>query len=220
LGHGILEVCAMAETLLAARGLTGCADATPLAVGFPAVSDELASLTTFFGLSPALGVPRAFVCLPEQLAIRRLPHANALFLQIFERKAGEELSRLPPHDDFDAKLRAEITRQLARGKLALKDCADSLGMSARTLERRLSDRGTRYQELLDSVRKASALRWLKEGRAVEEVAVLLGYSERSSFHRACVRWFRKTPVELRQSLPAAARRPEIAAPLDAPEDDR
>jgi len=40
---------------------------------------------------------------------------------------------------------------------------------------------------------------LREQRSIEEISVLLGYSERSAFHRACLRWFGKTPAQLRET---------------------
>ena len=67
-------------------------------------------------------------------------------------------------------------------------------MSPRTLERRLAAHGERHQDLVESVRRELAVRMLDESQGIEEVALLLGYTERSSFHRAFVRWFGKTPA--------------------------
>ena len=106
---------------------------------------------------------------------------------------------MPPESDLVANVRSEIVRGLARGRFALGDCAEALGTSQRTLERRLAEHGTPYQELVDGVRRGLALRLLKDTRGIEEVALLLGYTERSSFHRACLRWFGKTPLELRRA---------------------
>ncbi len=197
-GHGVLEVCALAETMSAARALTGRMNEAALAVGLPSTTDSLEELGAFFGRPPELGVKTAFVVLSNELADTRLVHANALFLSVFERQAAEELATLPPENDLVASVRHEITRGFARGRFALADCADALATSPRTLERRLAELGVPYQELVESVRRELALRLLKEPRGIEEVALLLGYTERSSFHRACLRWFGKTPLELRR----------------------
>jgi AraC-like DNA-binding protein len=67
------------------------------------------------------------------------------------------------------------------------------------VERRLAEQGERYQELVESVRRDLALRMLEESRGIDELAALLGYTERSSSHRAFVRWFGKTPATFQRS---------------------
>lgn len=199
IGHGILEVCALTETLAGARAITGRSTEAALAVGFPSVSDDVGELTRFFGVVPEMGVERAFVILSNSLVDTSLSSAHALFLSVFERQAREELAHMPPEDDLIENARAQINRGLVRGHFTLSNVADALGMSPRTLERRLAEHGERYQKLVESVQRGLALRMLEESRSVEEVAALLGYTERSSFHRAFVRWFGKTPVAFQQS---------------------
>jgi AraC-like DNA-binding protein len=197
-GHAILEVCALAETMAGARALTGRSTEAALAVGFPSVSDDVAELTRFFGVVPEVGVERAFVVLSDSLLDARLSSAHALFLAVFERQAREELASLPPEGDLLEDVRAQIRRGLVRGHFALSNVADALGISPRTLERRLTERGERYQELVESIRRDLASRLLDGTRSVGEVATLLGYTERSSFHRAFVRWFGQTPAAFQQ----------------------
>lgn len=197
-GHDVLEVCALAETMTAARALTGRSNEAALAVGLPSVSDDVEKLARFFGVVPKVGVEVAFVVLSNTLLDTRLSSAHALFLSVFERQAREELARLPPEADLAANVRAQIGRGLVRGHFTLSHIADALGMSARTLERRLAEHGERYQEVVESERRRLASQMLKAGKSVEEVAALLGYTERSSFHRAFVRWFGKTPAAFQQ----------------------
>jgi len=76
--------------------------------------------------------------------------------------------------------------------------ARQLGMSERTLHRRLAEDGASYQELLEEVRKAAASRYLDESPlAISEIAYLLGYSEPAAFHRAFKRWYATTPEHFR-----------------------
>lgn len=195
-GHAILEVCALAETAKAVRAVTLRNQETPLAVGLPSSSDDPVALEQYFGIQPALGVPRAFCLWSEEVMDLPLPTAHELFRGVFESQAQAELEALPAADDLLARVSSEIRRGLARGHFALADSARALGLSSRTLERRLVERGSRYRELVDGVRRDAARRLLAERRPIEEVAVLLGYAERASFHRACVRWFGKTPAQL------------------------
>lgn len=82
----------------------------------------------------------------------------------------------------------------------LDEMASTLGLSSRTLVRRLSDEGESYQALLDEVRKEEALWFLRETRlSVEEIATQLGYRDPSNFSRTCKRWFGRTPRELRNA---------------------
>jgi AraC-like DNA-binding protein len=199
IGHGILEVCALAETLSGARALTGRPTEEALSLGFPSVSDDVDELLRFFGVVPEIGVERAFIVLSDSVLDTRLSSAHALFLSVFERQAREELASLPPEGDLLASVRAQVSRGLLRGRFALGDVAAALGTSPRTLERRLTEHGERYQELVESVRRDLASRLLDGTRSVNEVATLLGYAERSSFHRAFVRWFGETPAAFQQS---------------------
>lgn len=89
--------------------------------------------------------------------------------------------------------RVLITQRLASGA-PMPDVAAALGLSERTLRRRLAGDGTTYQRLLDEVRQSLAEELLATGRlSVGEVAVRLGYAEASSFILAHRRWTGRTP---------------------------
>jgi AraC-like DNA-binding protein len=195
-GHAILEVCALAEAAIGVRMATGRSQEAPLALGFPSTEDDTSALERHFGIRPELGTSRAFCIWSEEVMDLRLRMAHELFRAVFERQAQAELEALPPVEDLLARVSAEIRRGLARGRFTLADSARALGLSSRTLERRLGEHGSHYRELLVRVRRDTARRLLAERRQIEEVAVLLGYAERASFHRACVRWFGRTPAQL------------------------
>jgi len=74
-----------------------------------------------------------------------------------------------------------------------------LGLSQRTLQRRLSDEGTTFARIVDRTRRELSEHYLTEPNvAAFEVAFLLGYSEPSAFHRAFRRWTGMTPQEFRR----------------------
>ncbi len=195
--HEPLEVCALAETFLAVRGLTGRIDEPPVAFGFPSLQAPDEALTSFFGRPPERGARRAFVTIAAPALDAPIPTAHALYRTIFENQARAELDALPAADDTIARARDFIGRGLAAGNFGLERCANALATSSRTLERRLAELGTTYAAEVDGVRKDRAARFLREGRPIDEVAALVGYSERASLHRACVRWFDRTPGQLR-----------------------
>ena len=85
-----------------------------------------------------------------------------------------------------------------RGELARR-----LHLSERTLQRRLADEGSSYQQLLNDTRRQLAERYLRDGQlAATEIALLLGYSEPSVFFRAFRQWTGLTPGEYRASQQA------------------
>jgi len=89
----------------------------------------------------------------------------------------------------------QALRRLLRGDdPTLGAVAEQLRMSERTLQRRLAEQKLSFTDLLDDVRRESALEYLKARRvSVEEVAFLLGFATPSSFFRAFKRWTGTTP---------------------------
>ena len=78
--------------------------------------------------------------------------------------------------------------------------AESLGLSTRTLQRKLAALGLSYRGLLEKTRYELALRYLDDPRkSVTEITFLLGFSEQSAFTRAFKRWNGKAPSDYRQS---------------------
>jgi AraC-like DNA-binding protein len=77
-------------------------------------------------------------------------------------------------------------------------------MSVRTLTRLLAAEGTTYRELLETLRRDLAGRYLAgDALSVSEISFLLGFAELSSFHRAFKRWTGRTPAEFRQQFKRA-----------------
>ena len=81
---------------------------------------------------------------------------------------------------------------------SLQHLARSLGMSSRTLRRRLEDEHTSYRELLDDLRRNTAIKYLRDtDMSVEEVADALGFSNAANFRHAFRRWTSAAPREFR-----------------------
>lgn len=84
---------------------------------------------------------------------------------------------------------------------ALPAAARALGMSPRTLRRRLAQEGTTYRELSQSRRCEAARELLRNPElTLQGVAVELGFSDLTAFHRAFRRWSGRTPGEYRAAL--------------------
>ena len=76
--------------------------------------------------------------------------------------------------------------------------AAALGLSVRSLRRRLKEDGTSYQELFDEIRMSLAIGYLRESNMPgEDLAALVGFSEYRNFRRAFNRWTGKSPASYR-----------------------
>ena len=100
---------------------------------------------------------------------------------------------------------ARAVREFLSGSLpaaaTLDDAARALGMSARTLHRRLDDEGTSFRDVKDALRREIALDRLETTRSsVAQIAAELGYSEPSAFFRAFQGWTGVAPSAHRRRL--------------------
>lgn len=155
----------------------------------PRDRDRYASL---LGLLPTFGAPIDEVRVPTAILATPTPRADPMLAAFFERYLDTLLARLPT-DSFVGRTVTAIEPLLAGGAVELETVAGRMGVSTRTLQRRLSIAGTSFSDLVDRTRRAKALALMDAGMARGEIAWLLGYSEPSAFHRAFVRWTKTTP---------------------------
>lgn len=118
--------------------------------------------------------------------------------RFFDSHLETELAQLQDDTSLDKRVRIQISQSLSEGVPAVSEIASRLGMSARTLQRRLSDRGHPFQSLVDDARRELAQRLLRQTEySLADVAFLTGFSEQSAFNRAFRRWQGQTPRSYR-----------------------
>jgi len=123
------------------------------------------------------------------------PYLNHLMLKDCEAALAGRGAGLSP---LRTKVENAISPMLPHGRVPVKDVARSLGMSERTLTRRLSDEGLKFTEILQHLRRDLAVRYLDDRKLhVSKIAWLLGFQEVSAFTHAFKRWTGKTPSEMR-----------------------
>ncbi|MGB0748530.1 MAG: AraC family transcriptional regulator ligand-binding domain-containing protein [Magnetospiraceae bacterium] len=85
----------------------------------------------------------------------------------------------------------------------VEEIAEQMGMSARSLRRRLSAEKTSYREICANVLSQIAMRYLRDtSLAVEHIASVIGFDNAANFRRAFRRWTGMTPLEFRHSAGA------------------
>jgi AraC-like DNA-binding protein len=119
-------------------------------------------------------------------------------LGVLDRHAEDALAQRPAVVDFVAQVRARVGERLRDAPPALETIAGDLGLSPRTLQRRLTTEGTSFQKLLESAREELARTYVKEGAMpIADIALRLGYADSTAFLRAFKRWTGKTPKQFR-----------------------
>ncbi|HSY94522.1 MAG TPA: AraC family transcriptional regulator, partial [Steroidobacteraceae bacterium] len=102
-----------------------------------------------------------------------------------------------------AKVRRRL-RQFLPGEVPdFEGLAEELNMTPATMRRRLHEEGESYQSIKDQLRRDLAIGYLSHSsRSVMDIALELGFSERSAFHRAFRKWTGASPGEFRRTLQA------------------
>jgi AraC-like DNA-binding protein len=152
----------------------------------------------FFGCEVAFGSNRDEIAFSPALQSMPLasadPFLNALLIEQFEQTRTDR--RRPVV--LRASVENEIVPLLPHGRAQAAAIAQKLGMSQRTLARRLASEGLSFTSVLDGLRRDLAKHYLREGGVpITTIAWLLGYQEVSAFTHACKRWTGKTPKQAR-----------------------
>ena len=102
--------------------------------------------------------------------------------------------------DLRARLESLLLSHLPLGNLTAQGAADELGLSLRTLQRRLHDKNASFQQVLDALRKKQAWHWVTSGHLpLAEISYRLGFRHTGNFTRAFKRWFAVAPLQARLS---------------------
>jgi AraC-like DNA-binding protein len=107
--------------------------------------------------------------------------------------------------DLVTRLRRELRVALIKGHVSAIAIAAQLGMSRRTLDRRLDASGLQFQEALDEARCEYAQQMLAYTRLeIANIATIVGYADPSVLTRGFVRWTGVTPSQWRTKLASNA----------------
>ncbi len=198
LHRGLAEL-ALGSMLIGVQA--GCDEAIcPIEVHFQAPQPaSISEHKRIFQCPITWNAPCDVLIVSSEVLDRKMVHADPGLAKVLDRYVSELIARLPKHDDFIDQVVRSIELEFRQGHSKAEGVAKRLGISPRTLQRRLREHDTNFQELLDKMRCELAMQHLQSRRfSIGEIAYFLGFSEPSAFHRAFRRWTGKTTSEYRQ----------------------
>jgi len=162
-------------------------------------SGSISKLAHYLGEDIEFGSDVDEIVFPTNSAKWPLVEADTRLNKILVKVCEETLST---HESNTSAFRTEveniISSLLPHGHARAEIVARKLGVSERTLARRLAKEGVTFIEVLQQLKASLATRYLDEGQMpISKIAWLLGFEEVSSFSHACRRWLGKSPRELR-----------------------
>ena len=159
--------------------------------------DDPTRYLEYFHAPVEFSAPVNILCFSKESLEAHLRTANPRLARINDRVVTQYLAQFDK-GSMTMRVRAKLIDLLSAGNVTQQEVADSLHMSLRTLQRKLSEENTSYKELLDETRRELANQYLRQATlSVSEVTYLLGFSEPSNFSRAFKRWTGRTPSEFR-----------------------
>lgn len=136
-----------------------------------------------------------------QLLELPLHQGNQQLLASLESQAKAQLSNLSIDTSIVSQTQKLIKDNLQTGHFHQKDIAELLGISGKTLQRRLKAESTHFQRLLNQVRLQQAFQLLEQHQLkLTEISQQLGFSEPRSFYRYFSRLTQYTPGEYRRKI--------------------
>lgn len=195
---------AAASVLVLARAVTGVA-ITPRAARFRHVRPpRTAEHRRILGVAPEFGAQETAVVLARDALALPIRGSDPGVVTYLDAYARDVLARLPAAEGLASQVERVVAARLTGGVPGTRQVARHLGLSERTLQRRLEAEGRSFHEIVEGVRRAYAERYLRDERLpLREIGFLVGFGDPSNFHRAFRRWTAQTPAAYRAAHAAA-----------------
>lgn len=139
---------------------------------------------------------RASLHISKDFLLLKPNGSNPLLRQIAEDYILRHFSML--NDSFSDRVKKVLRLNLGTNKASKIDISNLLAIHPRTLQRRLKDENTTFEEIKDNLRKDLAIYYLTQTTIpFYQLTSLLGFPEQSALTRAIKRWYNLTPSKLR-----------------------
>ncbi|WP_395608659.1 AraC family transcriptional regulator ligand-binding domain-containing protein [Pseudomonas sp. B22129] len=156
------------------------------------------ALADFFGCPIRFGAERNALVFKGADLDRPFPGHNPELLEILNPALVAALAEATAPTTVSHQVKNALKRILASGRPEMVEVAREMGMSERTLQRRITEEGTSFRQLMLETRQEVVRHLLAEPSIeIDEIACLLGYEDTNSFYRAFRSWEGTTPARWR-----------------------
>lgn len=172
----------------------------PLRVSLPSAPDEsrhALAYQHYFGTALTQAPLATLVFSNEDMDRPFLTENHKMWL-FFEPSLRQRLADLDQAASMVERVRSALLEAIPAGEVSMQSISRKLAVSVRTLQRRLQDEGTSFQQTLDALRQSLAQHYLHNTEmSSAEISFLLGFEDSNSFARAFQSWTGKTPQSVR-----------------------
>lgn len=170
----------------------------PAAVSFThAAPKDCSAHRALFGANVQFGAPSHCARFDATLLTLPVPNADVGLYPVLQQHAERllrEKQRAQTDGSIVALVRATVANNLAQDRARLPTVAEDLNLTPRTLQRKLQDAGTNFQQVLDQTRQQLAQDYLHQrALSLADLAFLLGYRDQSAFTHAFKEWTGESP---------------------------
>lgn len=185
----------------------------PVRVELERPKDDTAMHEAYFGCPVRFGAEaNRLVLACADLAIPFLSY-NRELLDLLSPALERALAEQQRSHSVAERVKGLMKKRLATSRPEMSAIARELAMSDRTLQRRLAQEGTRFQDVLAHARRELAHQYLVDGQLdMGDVAFLLGFDDQNSFFRAFRQWEGETPARWRDKRLASSRAGAVRSP--------
>lgn len=190
---------AVADMVDAIRRL-GATSPRPLAVRLAhAAPADVSAFAKYYDVAPSFQSPLYELVYQPGICDLRVATFNSRLRDYFDEECRKVVSKRASGTSIVEQVRRQLIGAMDGGDVAIEAIAKKLGLSSRSLQRRLSEEGTRYNDVVADIRTEFAKRYLTRGTlSASEVAYLIGFTEPPAFFKAFKRWTGMTPREFQQ----------------------
>lgn len=158
-------------------------------------------LSRIVGVNCSFNCDTNMICFPSRLLdhpMNLAPQVSTELMKILNETLVEKNRNTP----FYVKVKHMLFDRLGTSDFRQENIARALGVSGRTLNRRLVAEGYAFQKLLDQTRMELAhLEFRRhQNQSIAQLALKLGYAEHSTFSRAFSRWYGVSPQKFRKKV--------------------
>lgn len=195
--HPVLQDVVVAGWYCFAKWATGDQEHFPVKVSFTHPKpDKTETFDTLFHCPIEYSADTNEILFDAEFLQAPFAHSDEEFNQLMRQRADALIQSLEASGTITDQVLEILQSILPKHEANIGSVALALNMSERTLRRRLSEEGNSFQQLLTDLRRELAIFYLGNTQlTMLDIALLLGYSDQSTFTSAFKTWYQKTPSE-------------------------